>query len=235
MSQSSLRLDWCSGEAARYAVMHWHYSKRMPVGKGVNIGVWEGAEQRFIGAITFGLGAGALTDGRRFGLAREFQVAELTRVALRAHEAPVTRIVSIALRMLSKQSPGLRLVISLADPRRNHVGAIYQAGNWFYVGRTAPQTHYVDKAGKEWHSRTVSVTGQKKHFGGYAPCLKPEDAVAIVKTEGKHVYVMPLDHETRERVKALSKPFPKRPKDQAPGDQPGLAGETPSRALQTTD
>ena len=42
-----LRLDWCSYEAAKYAVEHWHYSKRMPKSKLAKIGVWEDGE--FIG------------------------------------------------------------------------------------------------------------------------------------------------------------------------------------------
>ena len=37
----NLHLDWCSHKAAKYAVEHWHYSKRMPKSKLVKIGVWE--------------------------------------------------------------------------------------------------------------------------------------------------------------------------------------------------
>ena len=28
-SKPTLKLDWCSHEAAKYAVEHWHYSKRI--------------------------------------------------------------------------------------------------------------------------------------------------------------------------------------------------------------
>ena len=42
-----LKLDWCSYEAAKYACEHWHYSKCMPVGKTVKIGVWE--NKKYIG------------------------------------------------------------------------------------------------------------------------------------------------------------------------------------------
>ena len=41
---STLKLGWCSYAAAKYAVEHWHYSKVMPSGKAVYIGVWEEAE-----------------------------------------------------------------------------------------------------------------------------------------------------------------------------------------------
>ena len=51
----NLHLDWCSYEAAKYAVEHWHYSHSLPIGKLVKIGVWE--DDQFIGAVVFGYGA----------------------------------------------------------------------------------------------------------------------------------------------------------------------------------
>jgi hypothetical protein len=52
-----LYLDWCSHEAAKFAVEHWHYSKVIPKSKLAKIGVWE--DGTFIGAIIFGVGATA--------------------------------------------------------------------------------------------------------------------------------------------------------------------------------
>ena len=46
-----LRVDWCDYQAAKYAVMHWHYSKAMPAGRNVYLGVWE--SNRFVGAVLF--------------------------------------------------------------------------------------------------------------------------------------------------------------------------------------
>ena len=45
----------CSHEAAKYAVMNWHYSKTMPIGKLVKYGVWE--NDKFVGCVIFGRGA----------------------------------------------------------------------------------------------------------------------------------------------------------------------------------
>lgn len=128
----SLRLDWCSHEAAKYAVEHWHYSKSLPTPPLVKIGVWE--DEKFIGCVMFSRGSNnnmlkpyslSVTEG-----------CELTRVALTTHKAPVSRIVSIALRMVRKEMCGLRLVVSYADPNKGHAGSIYQAGGWVYVGQT---------------------------------------------------------------------------------------------------
>ena len=41
---TTLRLDFCSHDAAKHAVMRWHYSRQMPKAKLVKVGVWEDAE-----------------------------------------------------------------------------------------------------------------------------------------------------------------------------------------------
>lgn len=112
MSKADLRLDWCSYRAAKWAVEHWHYSKRMPAGKAAIVGVWEFG--KFIGCVIFSRGANNHI-GNPYGL-NQTEVCELTRVALTEHVAPVSRIVGISVRMLKKQSPGLRLIVSYADP-----------------------------------------------------------------------------------------------------------------------
>src|SRR5947207_1676394 len=107
-----LRLDWCSYEAAKYAVEHWHYSKVMP-SSGVKIGVWE--DSQFIGVVCFGVGAGNISRGEKYSLAKSHEIAELMRVALKEHKTPTSKIISIACKMVHKQSPKLRMLISFAD------------------------------------------------------------------------------------------------------------------------
>lgn len=121
----SLHLDWCSYEAAKYAVEHWHYSHKMPTARLVKIGVWE--DSLFIGAVVFG--GGANSDlGAPYGLT-QFETAELVRVALKEHKSAVSKIVSISIKMIKKEFPKLLLLVSFADPEHGHVGGIYQAMN----------------------------------------------------------------------------------------------------------
>ncbi len=231
-SQSSLRLGWCEHKAAKWAVEHWHYSECLPAGVSTYIGVWENGD--FIGAIVFGLGGGGATDGRRYGLARSYEMAELTRVALTRHVAPVSRIVRIALGMLKRRNPGLRLVVSYADPEQDHVGAIYQAGNWCYVGRSSPDHYYLDDNGKRYHSRSVHAAGFSMQFGKRTYTPKPED-LTRVNTEGKHKYLMPLDATMRATIEPLRKPYPKRAESKdsvAPDDQSGEGSASLTSALQ---
>jgi len=152
---AQLRLDFCSFHSARYAVENWHYSHSMPAGKLVKIGVWE--DEQFIGAVIFGRGANN-NSAKSFGL-KQNECCELVRVALKEHETSVTRIISIALKILKKNNPGIQLVFSYADEtNQGHKGIIYKAGNWNYVGerRASGSGQYWLIYGKLIHARTIN-------------------------------------------------------------------------------
>ena len=227
-----LHLDWCSHEAAKYAVEHWHYSRSMPMPPLVRIGVWESG--LFIGSVLFSRGA-SMNLLKPYGLGT-VDGCELTRVALRRHFSPVSRIVSIALGMLKKNNPGLRLVISYADPAQKHLGQIYQAGNWIYTGTSNPDRAWVDrKTGKRYHARLVceNGSGYRRQFGKLARSISSRD-MRRIKTPGKHRYLMPLDAEIRARILPLAKPYPKRAgsdTQDTPGFKPGEGASTATPAL----
>lgn len=226
----SLRLDWCSHEAAKYAVQHWHYSRSMPMGRLVKVGAWE--HGAFIGCVVFAQGNNQY-HGKAFGLSL-FQVCELVRVALRDHETTVTRIVSVALSFLKRYCHGVRLVVSYADPEHSHVGAIYQAGNWIYVGTGGSSDAFYDATGKRLHSRAYSPTGAKIQFGQIAQ-VAPTGAIRRVSVAPKHKYFMPLDAEIRAKIAPLSKPYPRRVRsaENGTGVPTSGGGVIPTRTLQS--
>jgi hypothetical protein len=204
-SRPDLRLDWATAQAARYAVERWHYTRTLP-NAGVRIGVWEGGQ--FAGVILFGIGAGRSTDGRRYGLNRANEVAELVRVALRpGHLHPVSRCVSIAVRMLRKQSPNLRLLISFADTAQGHHGGIYQAAGWTYAGTTSADRTYIIH-GQPKHPKTIHSNGWKQNEAWLQAHVDP--AARCELTPPKHRYLLPLDDEMRRRVAPMAQPYPKR-------------------------
>jgi hypothetical protein len=226
----SLKRDWCSYDAARFAVEHWHYSGMMPRGKNARLGVWE--DGKYIGALVFGMGVG--TAGRACGLG-PFEATELMRIALKAHKAPVSRIVAIGARLLKRAMPGLRLLVSYADPARGHHGGIYQAAGWIYVGVTEPTYYVVDRAGRRWHERCCSPSGFKRHFGKLTRAMRPQDGAGKVTLPGKHRYFLPLDAEVRDRAERLRKPYPRRSasiESDATADQAREDGASPIAELQ---
>jgi hypothetical protein len=222
-SRPELKIDWCSHAAAKYAVEHWHYSKAMPVGKSVKIGAWENG--KYIGVVVFGMGANPAMAST-VGLTM-FQCAELVRVALTDHETPVTRIVAIAIRFLCRANPGLRCLVSYADPYHGHHGGIYQGGGWIYIGVTQPETRYMH------HGKMLMRRGFTGTVFGRDSAKLPVGATKI-KVPGKYKYLMPLDDEMRRQIEPLRKPYPKRVRSvdsDTPASQPESGGAIPTRTL----
>lgn len=230
-SPAPLKLDWCPYEAAKYAVEHWHYSCCMPASKTVKIGVWEVGQ--FVGVVIFSWGSNSRL-GQQFGLGMT-QCCELTRVALdHRHRTPVSRILTIALAMLKRQSPGLRLVISYADCDQGHHGGIYAAGGWTYLGKVqlGGGTPKYRIHGKVMHGRSVGARGWKQQLPWLREHVDP--AAEKVFTDGKHKYAMPLDADMRAVVARLHQPYPKRAGSADGGtstDQVESGGSIPTPAL----
>ena len=223
VNKSDLKLDWASHKAALYACKHWHYSRSVPSGKLLKFGVYE--NDRFIGVVLFSRGANK-------NIVNPFKIkqtegCELTRVALDRHSSQVSKIVSIAIKLFKKKFADMKLIISYADPNQGHLGGIYQAGNWVYTGLGNNCKVYLLN-GKEIHSKTIySKFGTNK-----LSLLKKIDNFSIMRTGGKHRYLMPLTKEMRERVLPLAKPYPKACKAGDDSDQGNSDGATPICTLQ---
>lgn len=200
MSSKAARLDWIDRASAKYACENFHYSRSLPAGKLMTVGVWE--FNNFIGCVIFGRGANN-NIGKKYNL-QQTEICELVRVALSDHKTPVSRIVSIAIKMISKAAPGLKLIISYADPMQGHHGGIYQAMNWICTGQTRG-----DKAvilnGKLTHKRSISskygtlsfdkireITGKSCEYG---------------PIQYKITYLFALDDETAQMINDLKKPY----------------------------
>lgn len=229
-AKAILRMDWASHKAAAYACQNWHYSKAMPMPPLVRVGVWE--DGKFIGVVLFSRGASPKL-GNPYGLG-VLEVCELTRVALTQHETPVSRIVAVAIRLLRKTNPGLRLIVSFADANRGHHGGIYQAGGWIYAGTTAKKFDYVGPNGKRYQSRQIGPSGVVRQFGKTTQTYR-RDQCKQIEMHGKHRYLMPLDAAMRAQIAPLAISYPSRPKGQEPANPAGLGGSTPTRTLQSTE
>lgn len=226
MTKPTLRLDWCSHEAAKYACEKWHYSGCVPNQKTVKVGVWE--NDRFVGCVLFGNGANNHL-GKPYGL-KDTEVCELVRVALTQHATPVSRIVRIALSFLKRACPKIRLVVSFADPEQGHVGGIYQAGGWVFAGVTTVADEYLVN-GTRMHGRALRST-RSTHKLGNLPAQNVMEWARVVLDphikriagSSKYRYLMPLDDAMRAQIALLAKPYPKR----QPTRAEGVASDTPS-------
>ena len=217
MSKSDLVVDWATHAAAKYACENWHYSGCLPMGKLVKVGAWE--DGKFIGVVIFGRGA-TPNLGKPYGL-DQTECVELVRIALRDHATPVSKIAAIAIRMLKKSNPNVRLIVSFADRSQGHHGGIYQAGNWVYNGEGQTATFYMIK-GKLTHPRSIGDKGLPQNIKGARQLDRNAEAIEV---PGKHRYLMPMDKQMRKRVQSMSKPYPKREKQAMTGTTGTATGQ----------
>ena len=171
----------------------------------MRVGVWE--EGTFIGAIVFGCGASPC-PGDQFGV-KTIEVCELSRVALRAHALPVTRIIKVAMNFLRRGAPGIRIVVSYADPQQGHYGGIYQAGNWTYLGASRGHNVWRRRNGKIAHGRRVSPSVWAKRAGIWEKVIRQDECQKIVMA-AKHKYAFALDKSLRPLLASMAKPYPEK-------------------------
>lgn len=229
---TDLLVDWCSYEAAKFAVTHWHYSRKMPRSKMNTLGVWE--DGGFVGTIVFSYGA-TPQIGSPYGL-DQTQIVELTRVALKGHATYVTKMLAQAIKKLQKRNVGLRLIVSFADAEQGHLGVIYQASNWVYAGTTKPGRIGFIVNGDKVHTRTIGLKP-----GGVQSLEWVRNHLDRNATEWggtlKHRYLYPLDRAMRRQIEPLAQPYPKRETcgqgeiDSAPGANPETGGASPTCPL----
>jgi hypothetical protein len=191
----------CSREEAKGAIHNWHYSKSTPKSTSYYFGVWEDGE--FAGAVLFSAGANRYM-AKQYGVVG--QALELVRVALKpGHKNHVSRVVAIVIRLLRKELPELRLLVSYADPDEGHTGGIYRAMGWDYHGQQKYQS-YFEINGKVVHKRSVL---NRVGSSVLSEVRKVFPDARFVRKPGKHKFVLALDEAARELVKPFSVPYPK--------------------------
>jgi hypothetical protein len=199
----TLHLAPCSHEAALFAVRSWHYSRSVPCPPSCRYGVWEDA--RFVGSVIFARGSNRHL-GRPFGL-RTDEIGELARVALAPHATPTSRIVAVAVRLLRQQCPGLRLLVSFADPAQSHRGTLYRALGWTFVGETSPSAVYMHR-GRKLHPRQVGADGRKRQFGMMRVVPRIADCERIEQPP-KLRFCYALDPRLRLMLASMARPYPR--------------------------
>lgn len=207
-----MRVTQATAEAIKYACLKFHYAKAIPVNT-IGYNVYNDKDE-WCGCILYGTGAN-YHIGDEYGLVQG-QALELVRVALNGKQEHTSQAVAMSLKQLHKDCPLCKLVVSYADSDQNHLGTIYQATNWVYVGSVQEGqpsgAWYIN--GKKTHNKTIS--GWIKTRGGLKGLTQGEyikkyfDPNAIQHiAKGKRKYLMPLDKKTKKKIMALSKPYPK--------------------------
>ena len=184
-----------SYKAIKYACLNFHYSKRIPVVRSA-YSVFNN-NKNWCGCITFGGGAGTPL-GKPYNLVQG-EFLELTRMALNGKQDSTSKAMAIAIRLIKKNNPTVKLLISYADIGQGHYGTIYQATNWIYSGSSKSSGIEVFYKNKWTHDRVQSNISKNM----YSKLLKR-------KKSGKRKYLYPLNNKLKEQISKLSKSYPKK-------------------------
>lgn len=191
-------------KAVRYACLHFHYAKAVPSAL-YSYNVYQDGE--WCGVIIFGVGA-TPNIGKPFNLLQG-EIVELVRVALNGKQNTTSECVAMALRKLHRDAPQIKMVVSFADVDQNHVGTIYQATNWIYLGRTnaGKRSAFIIHS-KKIHPRTIGSAGGVQSINWIREHIDP-DAVEFI-TKGKEKYIYCFDKKLRKKWLAKALPYPKK-------------------------
>ena len=191
-----MRIARANTKAINYACKNFHYSQSVPaVQYGYNI---YNDNDEWCGVILYGGGANnnmPKSFGKNAG-----EVLELVRVALNGKQETTSKAVAMSLKQLHKDNPLCQIVVSYADHRQKHIGTIYQATNWIYVGKTiTSDTQYFYK-GKWTHERTINAQKNREQLKATLP--KRENS-------NKFKYVFCFNKRERKEYLKIALPYPK--------------------------
>lgn len=191
-----MRIARANTKAINCACKNFHYSKSVPaVQYGYNV---YNDNDEWCGVILYGGGANnnmPKSFGKNAG-----EVLELVRVALNGKQETTSKAVAMSLKQLHKENPLCEIVVSYADHRQKHLGTIYQATNWIYVGKTiTSDTQYFYK-GKWTHERTINAQKNKEQLKATLP--KRENS-------NKFKYVFCFNKRERKEYLKIALPYPK--------------------------
>jgi hypothetical protein len=188
-----MKLEKASYKAIKYACLNFHYAKAIPINTfGYSV---FNDKNEWCGVALFGTGASPQI-GKQYNLSQG-QVIEFVRMALNGKQYKTSKVLGKSIKLIKKDLPLVKLIVSYADQEQGHNGIIYQATNWYYLGEVKSPPIIEGK-----HNKSMGGS-----IGAARKILGREPNVYLPKP--KHKYLYPLDKSLIPLCKSLSKPYPK--------------------------
>jgi hypothetical protein len=188
-----MKLEKASYKAIKYACLNFHYAKAIPINTfGYSV---FNDNNEWCGVALFGTGASPQI-GKQYNLSQG-QVIEFVRMALNGKQYKTSKVLGKSIKLIKKDLPLVKLIVSYADQEQGHNGIIYQATNWYYLGEVKSPPIIEGK-----HNKSMGGS-----IGAARKILGREPNVYLPKP--KHKYLYPLDKSLISLCKSLSKPYPK--------------------------
>lgn len=191
-----MKLYYASKLAVKIALKKFHYMERLTQ-NWVSFSVFEevGNEEVFCGVIVYGYDVNPNVH-KQYNSQRG-RIIQLLRVALNGKQSSTSKAVSISLRLLKKLKPCIHLVVSFADEEAGHLGTLYQATNFYYLGSITNQKRYFDVK-KGIYAHTRNLKGNREYIKE--------------KVKDKHKYLFPFTEEMRKYCEDKKLEYPKKEK-----------------------
>lgn len=196
----------------RRAVVTGHYSGVMPdATQEAFAGYWNGI---VVAAVAYGPGGNSKTFSAVIPGFDSSNARELIRLWVHP-EAPkntASLVVGRSLKMLPK---AVGLVVSFADTGQGHSGYVYQALNFYYVGKSNEGIRYIDSSGVEVTARLANVyrmRNPEKFANKSLSEIRDLLGWRPIKSHSKHRYVIAVGKQKKKISKLLeakSLPYPK--------------------------
>lgn len=167
---------------AKDFVEAWHYSGRMPTGKNISYGLYDGAS--LYAVIVYGIGVNPY-QAAYLGVERVVEIKRMCRVEPRG-SFPLSRLISITRRWAKKELP-YEAIVAFADPEQGHEGTVYKASGFAYCGTTNPEWHLVDSCGNKRHRRYAYRFARRNKI--HVAEAREQLGLERVKTAPKHRWV----------------------------------------------
>jgi hypothetical protein len=149
-----MKVHKISAMFARPYIAKYHYTKTYPDSTLYSYAGY--IKDRLAGIITYGMGSGKNQYTALIPNIKNGEYLELTRLWSPDGfpKNTETKLIAESMKLLPKE---IRLIVSFADPSRNHVGTIYQASNFYYCGTSNSGKMLITEDGIEKHPRLLGI------------------------------------------------------------------------------
>ena len=190
---------------AKSVIERYHYSHTYP-NQNIAFGAFYNGE--LLGVITYGNGPHVVYKSiPGCDHARHLLVLMRLWMADRAPRFMESQAIATTLRLMRRDRI-CRVVISYADPEQGHIGTIYQASNWIYIGNTKETTAFVMSNGAVVHRTEMFRTNKGNASLSYLK-EKVDPGITLKKCSPKYRYVYPVQKNLRSSLTSIGLPYPK--------------------------
>ena len=217
---SKIVIERCNKETVYKIIKKKHYAKTWTASSNIygiyydsgNHKFFDGKELKLIGTVIYGNPVGFRVVKSISEELTDIDVLELKRLWIEDGYGKniESYCISQTLKMLKKDSPQTKIVISYADPGANHKGIIYRASNWLYQGNEigmADAYMYRYPGTEEW--LTDRVIGDQLGSNALPNVLKkvPDMEWKIKYRKHRYIYFLCNKKEKKRLLGILKHPI----------------------------